>query len=74
MAPNPAISSTTIVLKAPVKSASVTLFDALGRMVGTFQFANERTLQIPVANLKSGTYFVKINTEKYTATKKLIVN
>lgn len=74
LAPNPATNSTSIGLTEVAKSASVVLFDALGRQVGSFQFTNKRTLQIPVANLKSGTYFMKIKTEKYTATKKLIIN
>ncbi len=73
VAPNPATNFTTVTLAEIAGNTSITLYDALGRITGQFNFKNERKLQIPISNLESGTYFLKIKTENSTQTKKLIV-
>ena len=73
VAPNPATDFTIVTLTETTANALVEVYDALGRVVGKFNFKNERSFQLPVSNWKSGTYFLKVKTERTTQTKKLIV-
>lgn len=73
VAPNPAANFTTVTLATMTANTSVELFDALGRSVGQYDFKNARSLQIPISNLKSGTYFLKVTREGSSQTQKLIV-
>ncbi|WP_432412812.1 VPS10 domain-containing protein [Rasiella sp. SM2506] len=73
VAPNPATDVTTVTLAETAANASVEVYDALGRIVRQFKFNDERNLKISVANLKAGTYFLKITTESTSQTKKLIL-
>ena len=65
--PNPA--SNTIYIKAPYTVNSLTLYDVLGNLVLYSKDAN----QLNVNQIKEGIYFLKINTNKQTITKKVII-
>ena len=73
VAPNPAINVTTVTLPSAVSSVSVQVFDAMGKKVGVFNYSDQKHLTIPVANFKSGIYFLRLNLEGTTQTKKLII-
>jgi len=55
---------------------SVTLFNILGQSLSAWNVKNEdqTKLQIPVGNLSSGTYIVKVQTTKGHISKKIIIN
>lgn len=71
--PNPANSQVTIALKN-AQNTTIRVFDITGKIV-LYQpdlfIAQRHTLQIE--NLASGTYFVRINSEAGTVTKKLLI-
>ncbi len=73
VAPNPARDFTTITLSEVALNASVEVYDALGRVVAQYNFTKERNLHIPVSNLKTGQYFLKIKSGDVSQTKKLLV-
>lgn len=73
VAPNPAKNFTTVTLAESATTILIEVFDALGRAVGLFRFENERKVQLPVSNLKTGMYFLQIKTARSTQTKKLII-
>ncbi len=72
--PNPATSEFTIALPKTMK-AEVRIFDITGKLLiyeANALIANRYT--VDVSSLSSGTYFVRLNTEEGTATKKLLIN
>ncbi len=72
--PNPASSEFTIALPKTMK-AEVRVFDITGKLLiyeADALIANKHT--VDVSSLSSGTYFVRLNTEEGTATKKLLIN
>ena len=73
IAPNPAEDFTEITFTENVTNASIEMFDALGRNVKNLNITNTRTCTIPIADMRAGTYFLKIQVGTQTQTKKLIV-
>lgn len=72
--PNPATSEFTIAIPKSMQ-AEVRVFDITGKLLiyeAKTQIANKHT--VDVSSLSSGTYFVRLNTEDGTATKKLLIN
>jgi photosystem II stability/assembly factor-like uncharacterized protein len=72
--PNPASSNVTIALPTSLK-AEVRVFDITGKLLiyqAEAMLATQHNLD--VSSLSSGTYFVRINSEAGTATKKLLIN
>lgn len=72
--PNPATSEFTIVLPKTMK-AEIRIFDITGKLLiyeADALISNKHTVN--VSSLSSGTYFVRLNTEEGTATKKLLIN
>ncbi|SRX55385.1 T9SS type A sorting domain-containing protein [Aequorivita sp. CIP111184] len=72
--PNPATSEFTIALPKTMK-AEVRVFDITGKLLiyeVNALISNKHT--VDVSSLSSGTYFVRLNTEEGTATKKLLIN
>ena len=70
--PNPAKSNVTIKLPKDVE-ADIRVFDTLGKLViyqPDVSIAKEHTLNI--SELKNGIYFIRVNTEAGSVTKKLI--
>jgi len=55
---------------------NVDLFNLLGQSISNWNVANEdqQNIQLPIKNLSSGTYIVKIKTDKGESSKKIILN
>ena len=68
--PNPAKDVLNINSAFAIKE--VEIYDALNRLIEKRK-ANNKNIQLNIANLKAGTYLVKINTAKGEVKKKLIV-
>lgn len=71
--PNPASEKVTITLSKPYNSASVELYDGLGRLVYKTEISAENNKTIDVSNFSNGIYYVKISAGNNTAAKQLIV-
>ncbi len=73
--PNPAGS--VVSLQSAVfslQSATVALYDLNGRRILEKQIpAGTESFEFDVSHLQSGVYFCKLNTEKYSVTKKLLI-
>lgn len=70
--PNPANTEVNIVIKEPIE-ADIQVFDITGKLViyeANTTIANRHIVN--VASLKQGVYFVRINTNRGTVTKKLL--
>ncbi|MEC4005462.1 LamG-like jellyroll fold domain-containing protein [Flavobacterium sp. SUN052] len=54
----------------------VSLFNMLGQLVSTFDVKNQSqdNIQLPIKNLSSGTYIVKVKTDKGETTRKIVFN
>jgi photosystem II stability/assembly factor-like uncharacterized protein len=72
--PNPATSKITIGLQNPIET-EIRIFDISGKLLRfeTNAFATNK-YTMDVSSLNSGVYFVRLNSEAGTATKKLLVN
>jgi len=80
--PNPAVSVVSCQLSVvSSESAVVEIYDLNGKKLLEKQIparpsggpAGTETVEINVSHLKSGVYFCKLNTEKYSITKKLLI-
>lgn len=72
--PNPANSQFTIVLPKAMK-AEIRIFDISGKLlIYETESSISNKHSVDVSSLSSGTYFVRINSEEGTATKKLLIN
>ncbi len=72
--PNPATSQFTIELPKTMK-AEIRVFDITGKLLifeADALISNKHTVDI--STLTTGTYFVRLNSEEGTATKKLLIN
>ncbi|MBR0323515.1 MAG: T9SS type A sorting domain-containing protein, partial [Bacteroidales bacterium] len=68
--PNPVNNKLYIVTEDEVEN--VVVYDIYGRLQVTETASHQDNVAIDVANLKSGIYFVKINTEKGNIVKRII--
>jgi len=68
--PNPSYSSIT--LTYPYNISQVQIIDALGREFKTIILGASTTLQIDISDLPSGIYFLKLDSEYGTVTRKMI--
>ncbi|GAB4146663.1 MAG: hypothetical protein Fur0015_13120 [Ignavibacteriales bacterium] len=76
--PNPFNPTTTIQFSLPSQSHVImNIYDALGRLVKTIvdetRAAGTYAVDFDAANLSSGVYFCKISTDKFTATRKMLL-
>lgn len=75
--PNPATSSVSLILKnMTAKSAHVAIRNIEGQIVYQHEISGDSNFEvknIPVSNLKSGVYFVNVNTPQRRITKKLVI-
>ena len=72
--PNPATAQFTIALPKAMK-AEVRVFDISGKLlIYETESSISNRHSVDVSSLSSGTYFVRINSEEGTATKKLLIN
>lgn len=70
--PNPAQDLLNVQFKSSFSTGSVKIFNQLGQLVKTTDLSKNQINAIPVGDLKTGTYFVQIATDKGTSTKKLL--
>jgi len=74
MYPNPATQSFSLV-SAKNETATIRVFNALGKLMHYSKDVNLiKELKIDISQYATGLYFVRINNEKGSITKKLIVN
>ncbi len=71
LAPNPAKDSVNIQAKNDIELSSISIYNTLGQLLVVIPNAKE-TISIDVSKLTSGTYFVKVITDKGTSNSKLI--
>ncbi len=70
--PNPASETVTISHDDNWNDASISLFDATGRIVYTSRFTDTKQI-VNIGHLPKGIYFIKIQDEKNIATSRLFV-
>lgn len=67
--PNPVVDRITV---QSLDMKKLTISDLLGRTLKTYKLQNENSKVIDMSNLRSGIYFISIETAKGTSTSKLI--
>lgn len=75
--PNPASDNITLKFSDQISNSEVdiTIMNIVGERVYNSKYLNHKSsLQLNVSNLKSGLYFIKVNSNSNTITKKLIIN
>ncbi|TRX20883.1 DUF7619 domain-containing protein [Flavobacterium franklandianum] len=70
--PNPVRNILTIVDEYKTEISSITIYNTLGQLVQTFINTANTTSAIDVSQLRAGLYFIKINSDKGSATSKFI--
>ena len=70
--PNPVLDR--LYIEAQTQTLTIEIYDVFGRLQVTEAPSHQGNLTIDVENLKSGIYFVKINTEKGNIVKRIIKN
>jgi hypothetical protein len=73
MSPNPASGNVNLTFPASVEVTSVQVYDVTGKLVQTIQVDNALNYGLSTDALVSGVYFVKVNSETASSSKKLIV-
>ena len=71
--PNPFSSQTTITFIKEQKNTNIKIIDELGKEVKTINFTGKE-LVIEKGEMKAGTYFLQVKTEKGNVSKKIIIN
>lgn len=71
--PNPASNMLNIDLKKEITVSSITIYNTLGQLVLTIPNA-QQVKSVDVSGLTTGNYFIKLNTNKGTATAQFIKN
>jgi hypothetical protein len=71
MFPNPAIDEVNIQLPTGTEKANVSVYDRVGRLVST-QTITPSNSKVNIANLSSGMYLLRVNTDGKIGTKRLI--
>jgi hypothetical protein len=51
---------------------SATIFDVRGRQIGTYNFNDGDAIQIDISGFETAMYFIEINTNSGTITKRII--
>ena len=74
--PNPANTHTTLLFNSEFAQATLRVLDVLGKVVDTKQLnlQTSNTYPLETAQLPSGVYFIQVNLESGTYTRKLVVN
>lgn len=70
--PNPATTHTLLTINGKLKDASITLIDFSGKPVWRSGAVSSNNVLIPVSNLASGVYLVKVNNGAATKILKLV--
>jgi hypothetical protein len=69
--PNP--SNDIVTIEGLENFSSVAIYDAFGKLISTYNLDAANTLSVNVNGFEGGMYFVKINNEQTTDTKRLMV-
>lgn len=69
--PNPAKEQLNVVADVPFISGRIS--DALGRWIETFEFSNDFTNVLDISGLKTGFYFLEVQTNENTKTVKSFI-
>lgn len=75
--PNPAVNQAAITVNGISQEAEISIMDIQGKIIKRIRnkpIDNNLYLSIDVSNLNKGIYIINIRSEKYSQTKKLIVN
>ncbi len=73
ISPNPFTSQTNIAFAQEQKNTTIKIVDVLGKEIKSINFTGKELI-IEKEEMQTGIYFVQIQTEKGTITKKLILN
>lgn len=73
MYPNPSSGLVKFEISSDIKTAEVSVLDALGRVMFNSEL-DQNSKGVDLSHLKKGSYFVKISLENTTITKSLILN
>lgn len=72
IAPNPAASVTTLKLDKPYETISISIYNAMGKLIATYQHSNTDMMTLELPNM-AGIYFLKISIDdRYQATQSII--
>ncbi len=71
--PNPAHKSVHLNFSTQYSSVVIELFNTLGQLCISQKVAKQDEIEINVSTLKSGIYFLKINSENYSEVKKVVI-
>ena len=71
--PNPASDEINIKLLYPKEDNQITIYNTLGEVCKNLQIKGQETTKLNIQDLKSGIYFIKLNSEKDSRTEKLII-
>ena len=74
LSPNPTTSKSTLYVGGEDNDVSLSMFDNAGRLlwVKNKKVNSSRSLDVIVSNLKSGTYYLKVESKTVRKTAKLI--
>jgi membrane-bound inhibitor of C-type lysozyme len=72
IAPNPATNKVTLTINGNKKLLTVDLLNASGQELKRFTM-NGETLQLNLPKLASGMYYLKLSSEGFSETRKLVI-
>ena len=72
--PNPSSGKFTLKTDDKNGDCKVQILDVNGKQIRTYDMNNLSYLEIDLSNVSSGTYFVKLMKQKFSSTKKIIIN
>ena len=71
--PNPAANVLNIDVKKQINVSSISIYNTLGQQILVIPNA-QYTKQVDVSNLKTGNYFIKLNSDKGSTIGKFVKN
>lgn len=72
ISPNPTEKSITITTEKTIKLGTLSIMNLQGEVIIRVDLDNQNSKQLEIESLSSGVYFITLQTENYTSTKKLI--
>jgi len=70
--PNPVTSTCTIALDKPGKNTKISIYNLRGELVSRINSSDDKYLQLDLADLSCGIYFVRVNTSNGVYTSKIL--
>jgi hypothetical protein len=72
--PNPTAGNLYVNLISPQQNVTIEVYDMLGNIIGGYQYAQlDNYAVIPVSNIASGVYFIKVKTNSGIAKQKFVM-